>query len=465
MLGLVAESPDDRPDHRPDDAGTSSATAPTALPRTRQIGLDVARSLAILGMFLAHFGGSATELDDGWASDVTRFVDGRAMPLFVVLSGAGLSLLLARSTRPVREMAGRAAVLFLAGLALEYTTPVAVILQYYAMFFLLALLIHRLRDRWLLVGAGLVVAVGAVTRLFLAELLPHAFQHVGDHAADLGALGALRRPDALLADLFIGGIYPVFPTFAFVLLGMWIGRQDLTSRRLQAGLVGVGLTMAVVGYGAGWSTDDERELPAAVEAQYGPLGELALLADRQGLDLVEGVEWAAVMQQSTADEFYAEQSQGAGVSADQLRTIVAEVAADEELQELIAPTRWEALDANGHSHMPAWMIGSGGFAMAMIGACLALAGRARRLLTPLAHAGQMALTLYVAHLLLLRFPMQNWPWGFEPGEAVWFTIGGFAAAVLVCTIWRRRFAQGPLEAVMRRAGGTRRSTAPTAVAA
>jgi uncharacterized membrane protein YeiB len=452
---------DDRPLPPPTDTtdttdtdGTTVATVPVDAVRPgRQIGLDVARALAILGMLVAHFTKMATAEDEGWARDVTRFVDGRAMPLFVVLSGAGLSLLLARSTRPVREMTGRAAVLLLLGLALEYTTPVGVILQYYALFFLLALLVRRLRDRWLLVGAVAVVALAPVARLFLAELLPHGFQHAGDHAADLGALGVLRRPDALLADLFVGGIYPAFPTFAFVLVGMWIGRRNLSSPRLHAGMIGVGLLMAVVGYGAGWSTDERRELPAAIEAQYGELAELALVADRQGLDLVEGIEFVALLSQTTEDEFYAGLAEMSGLPADQLRAIIADTAADDGLRAAIAPTWWEPLDAAGHSHMPAWMLGTTGFAIAVIGACLALAARARRLLMPLAWAGQMALTLYVTHLVLLRWPLQDWASEVGAEASVWWTVGGFAAAVAVCSLWRLRFAHGPLEAVLRLAGG------------
>ena len=58
--------------------------APVEPKPPREIGLDVARALAVLGMLLAHFGAAAAGEDDGWAGSVTRFVDGRAMPLFVM---------------------------------------------------------------------------------------------------------------------------------------------------------------------------------------------------------------------------------------------------------------------------------------------------------------------------------------------------------------------------------------------
>lgn len=440
------------------------AAAPTRTKPSRKIGLDVARALAVLGMFLAHFGAAAAAEDDGWAGSVTRFVDGRAMPLFVMLSGAGVALLLRGSTRPVRQIAGRSAVLLVAGLALEHTTGVAVILQYYALFFLVALALQRVADRWLLVGAAGVTAVGAVTRLYLIEHLPHGFQHVGSNAADIGALRLLLRPDVLLGDLLFGGVYPLFPTFAFALVGMWIARQRLSSGRLQAGLVVVGLSFALAGYGSGWSTDDHRELDDTVIAEYGPFAELALLADRNGLELDEGIEFLALSSQTTADEVYAEQAAALGITAVELEEAVQQLADDDALAEAVQPTAWDLLDAAGHSHMPAWMLGAGGWAMAVIGASLAIASRARRLLMPLVYAGQMALTLYVAHLCLLRWPMRSWPWGFGPAEGVLLTVGGFAAAVVVCSIWRQRFAHGPLETLMRRAGGISRPTAsPTPV--
>ncbi len=352
--------------------------------------------------------------------------------------------------------------LLVIGLALEHTTCIAVILQYYALFFLVALTLRRVADKLLLIGAAGVVAVGAATRLYLIEYLPHGFEHVGSHSADIGALRLLLRPDVLLGDLLFGGVYPLFPTFAFALVGTWIARQRLSSGRLQAGLVVVGLTLAVAGYGSGWSTDEHRELDDAVTAEYGPFADLALLADRNGLELDEGIEFLAVSAQTTTDDLYAELAEGFGSTGAELKAIVEQLAADDGLHDAVQPTAWELLDASGHSHMPAWMLGAGGWAMAVIGACLALASRARRPVMPLVYAGQMALTLYVAHLCLLWWPMRNWPWGFGPAEGVLLTIGRFAMAVLVCSIWRQRFAHCPLEALMRRAGGASRPAASPA---
>ncbi len=375
------------------DLVQSPALPATVAPAvTRQLGLDVARALAVLGMLFAHFATSGLDEATGWTTHIARFTDGRAMPLFVMLSGAGFVLLLRRSPRPNREVIGRAVVLLLVGLTFEYTTPIAVILQFYALFFVVALVARRLPNRWLLVGVVAVVIIGAVTTLHLNDHLPVAFARVSDTASGWGAIPLLRQPHVLLSELFFTGIYAFFPNFAFVLIGMWIGRQDLSSRRLRTGLVVVGLTMAVVGYGSGWSTQSHRVTVDRSVVQTDPL------PDEPSL-------W------------------------------------------------WELLDAHGHSEMPAWMVGSSGLAMAVVGGSLAVGDRARRVVLPLARVGQLALSLYVFQVALYRWPLQHWPWGFTQAQETALTFMAFLVCLGACAIWRSRFAFGPLEMILRRAGG------------
>jgi uncharacterized membrane protein YeiB len=426
-----------------------------ATSRARVLGLDVARSLAILGMLLAHFGSVALAEDPtGWPNSVVRFTDGRAMPLFVLLSGAGVTFLLRRSTRPVRELLGRAALLLLLGLLLEFTTPVAVILQSYALFFVLALGLRFLADRWLLVLAAATAAAGAAARMFLADDLPKAYEHVGGLSEHIGALRLVLRPDVLASDLFVTGFYSALPTLAFLLVGMWLGRQDLASRRLRTGLIAGGLAMAVVGYGAGWLTDDRRAPADELVDTYGE--ELVVAIEEaavQGATLTQFLEYAAVAEQTTVAEVL-------GVPDSMEPEVMAqlvEIEQDPLVRELTEPDAWWLLNAAGHSHMPAWLFGTLGFSLFVTGLCLVAADRFPRATLPLARAGQLALTLYVAHLVLLRWPMQDWPWGFTSAEAVLLIVSGFLVAVALSHLWRLRFRQGPLETVLRLAGGHHRA--------
>ncbi len=78
-----------------------------------------------------------------------------------------------------------------------------------------------------------------------------------------------------------------------------------------------------------------------------------------------------------------------------------------------------------------------------------------RITEPLVSTGQLALTIYVAHVLIGmgtleamgRLENQTLPW------AVVTSLAFSAAAIVASTLWRRRYARGPLEAIMRRVAG------------
>jgi uncharacterized membrane protein YeiB len=104
---------------------------------------------------------------------------------------------------------------------------------------------------------------------------------------------------------------------------------------------------------------------------------------------------------------------------------------------------------------PLYLLSAGGTAIALISLCLSLADRfssATWLLRPLTSTGQLALTLYVAHVVvgmglleaLGRLEHQSLPLAL--GSALMFC----AAGVLFATVWRRFARRGPLEWVMRR---------------
>lgn len=103
--------------------------------------------------------------------------------------------------------------------------------------------------------------------------------------------------------------------------------------------------------------------------------------------------------------------------------------------------------------MPLYVLAAGGAACAVIAASVALGERyaSAAWARPLAAAGQLALTLYVAHVLvglgildaLGRLENQSLP--FALSAALAFCAAGAAFA----SLWRGRFRRGPLEAVMR----------------
>lgn len=102
------------------------------------------------------------------------------------------------------------------------------------------------------------------------------------------------------------------------------------------------------------------------------------------------------------------------------------------------------LSAEPHEQMPLWMLGSIGSGCAVLGGALLLVGRLPGLTWPLVATGQMALTVYVGHLLLLTVNEELVRRESVP-EAL-LTVGiFFSIAVCACGVWRAALPRGPLE--------------------
>jgi uncharacterized membrane protein YeiB len=415
--------------------------------KRRITGLDLARSIALLGMLYAHFGTAGVGSTDGWQAQVAHFTNGRAMPLFVTLSGCGLTFLLLRSKRPWREMIGRSALLLLVGLYFELAVPIAVILPSYAAYFLLAIPFRKLATKWLLPSALGFIVVGTLTNMFLNEHLPNTTDLISTGSDDFGALYQLAHPLELLSSMFFNGVYPVFPSFAFVLLGMWITRQDLASKKLRLGLIAAGALVAVVGYGAGFATENQRSTPG-----LDPAEELMVQAEQAGIDPNELVDAQSAQLGKTREATIGLIAKQYGIDPSDLVATLGGLGANAAVASASDPDGWDLLNEDGHSNMPAWMLGASGLSAFVIGLSLVVADRARRVTMPLVALGQMALTAYVFHLALFRWPMQNWPYGFSPTEALALTLGGWLAAAAFALVWKLKLAHGPLEYLLRLAG-------------
>jgi len=84
-----------------------------------------------------------------------------------------------------------------------------------------------------------------------------------------------------------------------------------------------------------------------------------------------------------------------------------------------------------------------------------LAGRFTGVLDPLRRAGQMTLTLYIAHVLVFNFVV-DWLGWIEPAGldvALAFALAFWIAGIAAAAWWSRRFGRGPAERVYRAIGG------------
>ena len=381
---------------------SSSVAAPetarsTVDSRDRLDGLDLARALAVFGMVLVNFNvvlGSG-DAGPGWLRVLAGLVEGRAVAVFVVLAGVGTTLLAAaaaREGRPAGRVRGsllrRAALLWVLGMLYSPIWP-ADILHYYALYIAVGVVLLRARDRVLLAAAAAFTA-GFVVLLAAGDRVPLLDYERGWNFATLEYDG-YWTVGGQLRNLLYNGFHPVVPWTALFLLGMWLGRRDLSDPRRRRRIVVVAAVVAAV-----------TEL-----ASY-----LAMRAIPGEAELVAALFGTAPM-----------------------------------------------------PPMPQYIVAGGATAVAVIVVCVAVADRRGEhpALLPLLHTGQLALTLYVAHVVvglgaliaLGLLPPDATP--ARPSQSLVFTVIYTAlfcaASVLFATLWRRRRRRGPLEQVMRKLTG------------
>ncbi len=204
----------------------------------RVAGLDLARGLAVIGMFAAHL----LWIDPFDMADVSTWTDvanGRSSILFATLAGVSIALLTggrvpvsgAARERASARLALRALCIWVIGVLLILTqVPVFVILPAYAILFLLVLPILHVRPAYLFALAVLLGLVMPWVQALIAQM-PFWDTPLG---TDLG--------------LLVGLNYPFTVWIAFIVAGLGIGRLDVRALRTQVALVVVGAALAIFAY-------------------------------------------------------------------------------------------------------------------------------------------------------------------------------------------------------------------------
>ncbi|MCK5892482.1 heparan-alpha-glucosaminide N-acetyltransferase domain-containing protein [Aeromicrobium sp.] len=356
----------------------------------RLVGIDLARAVALLGMMLAHLGPPWTGFGAPPVSD--WLAAGRAAPLFAVLAGLSVGLMVRLDPDGVGSRTAvvrRAVVLLVIGLGLAALPDltILVILPCYAVLIAATVLVRALSTRVLL---GL-----ATAWCLLSPAALFAVRHVVDEP-----VRSVIQPsfggglDELPVSLLVWGGYPAIVWFGYVLVGLSVARLDLRSAVVVRRLVVGG---AVVTAAALWT---------AASALY-----LGVFRDAAG---------------------------------------------DPRFEQLfVARSAYDPLDpswfwaAGQHTSTPLNVVGAAGSAVLVVGLCLWLCRSARgaRLVSPLRAAGSMTLTLYVMHVVMT--------WANRELDAS-FTTGYYREwwiqVVLLVTLawlWRLITPRGPLETLVR----------------
>lgn len=379
---------------------------------SRLVGLDAARGLAVLGMFVAHIGITSYGFTsvEGWLS----LAHGRPSVLFAVIAGFSLGLITGRETphsgdrlvhTRLRLLVRSALLLAIAAVLYAVQTNVSIILGYYATWFALALPFLRWRPRHLFVLAGATLLVGSLVVLYL----PNIFQLL--HVEPF--LGAWDGNGAVL-DFLLTGMYPGAVWMAYIFVGLGLARLDWSRPSRVGMLAATGLALTLVGYlGGHLLFNATAESPQSFhfvspETDYG-----VTASDPQLMPT--GDDW---------DEYLAADPGWDGISP------------------LPPPPVSQLFSTQPHSDTLFEGIASIGVALLVIGVCLPLGRAVPVLLAPLAAVGSMSLTTYSLHIPVIRIINEVHPAALETNWPVlWLTLG----MVTFAMVWKAIFARGPLE--------------------
>ncbi|KZC94674.1 heparan-alpha-glucosaminide N-acetyltransferase domain-containing protein [Clavibacter tessellarius] len=106
------------------------------------------------------------------------------------------------------------------------------------------------------------------------------------------------------------------------------------------------------------------------------------------------------------------------------------------------PPGWEfILSTLPHEGSPFEVVGSGGVAVAVIGLCLRAAALLPVVLVPLEAVGQLALTVYAVHIVIIDLVAPEGDLIADDGAYLAFVV----VTLVLCLLWTRILGRGPLE--------------------
>ena len=360
----------------------------------RIAGYDFARSLAVFGLVVANFSGNVGHADFHW---LYTFIQSGATATFILLAGVGVSLL----TQLVRTTNGTP------GIADSRKR----LIKRAAFLIVVGICCNLIWYADVLHLYGISIAIGSLLIAPNRWLWSLAFIFVLTCAAFIFFLfdyyevvdEAIRNNWNVPSDsdpwtvkgivlrFYLSGLHSIFKWITFLLIGMWLGQRNVHNPETRRKVFFGGIAVALI-------------------------SECIPLVIHHMLWLVSGLS-----------------------PSNALRLI-------EAARILLTPLL-----------TPIYFFAGCGTAIAIIGGSLMLTEKYpdAKWAQPFIATGQLALTLYVAHLIIgmgqskaLEI-LENQTFPFAIGSAVIFCI----CAVIFSHFWRKRFERGPLEWSMRRITG------------
>lgn len=378
---------------------------------TRLTGIDVARGLAVLGMYAVHVGPDPAK---GGIGVLFKPFQGHSAALFAVLAGVSIALMSGgrkpktgrARTEVALRLGTRAPLLIALGLWLTgLDTGYVIILAYYGVCFLFAIPWLRFGVK-VLAGAAIVAATvfPLVSFAIRGQILPRSLVFLPPDLVPEDFTGSIPALTHAAVVLVFTGTFPALNLMTYVFAGMAIGRMDLGSPTLCRRLLLGGAALAVVGSLLSWVATD---LLGGMQAVYRALGPEAAKA---------GLSPEAYFRLNSSF-----------IHGSPPTTSLA----------------WQLLPTES-SYTPFDFVISIGAAAAVIGGCQLLMPRFERVLRPLRDLGGRVLSAYVLHLFVISLLWTKGQDEFSLLHFVEFSV----VAVVAAVAWRRWIGRGPLEWVL-----------------
>ncbi len=211
-------------------------------------GYDVARALAVFIMIIVHFNLVLSNADntESTLASLLNLIQGKGAALFVVIAGAGISLMIKNSLRfndkiRLKEqqvlLFKRAAFLFVFGLIFTLVWP-ADILHSYGCYILIGAIAMTRHSAYLWILILLLI----LSYPFILEFVDYekGWNWITVEYTDLWSFNGFIR------NFFINGFNPVVPWVAFILAGIWLGRQNMHYKHIRHTILGISTTVFVL---------------------------------------------------------------------------------------------------------------------------------------------------------------------------------------------------------------------------
>ncbi len=244
-----------------------------------------------------------------------------------------------------------------------------------------------------MIAAPIFAIFGPVLRHLLNGTIPEQV----DPEADYTLVTAARQPVLFILDMLVTGFYPTLLWMTYLCVGMVIGRQVLTSRKVAFKFVGWGAALAI----STWVLS---------KVLLGPAGGMQRLVE-------------ATPSLSTED-------------------IAEQLAYGPDSVFMPNTTWWWLATVAPYSDTPLNVLHNLGAAVAAIGIVLLLTHSGSKVFSPFAAVGTMTLTLYSAHCIVLMLEVLDEE---RPVVSLWVQVISF---MLFAMVWRSSIGKGPLEAII-----------------